>query len=116
MVLQMTRRAILAIFLLSSLAGVASGQVISAPTGQSRYVIELAPEVTATCDARTVVDELAATYGGTVEPQSEAGRFVIDLLPARAELLRRDAQVATIAEAGRWKGDDPVPYQMATAT
>jgi RHS repeat-associated protein len=80
------------------LAGVAAGQIAPVPSGQGRYLVELSTEAAAV-DARTLVSELAATYGGTVEPRSQAGRFVIDILPARAEMLGRDARVTRIAEA-----------------
>ena len=72
---------------LLSLAGIAVGQVAPVPSGQERYLVELTPEAAASVDARTLVSELAATYGGTVEPQSQAGRFVIDILAARAAML-----------------------------
>jgi len=68
------------------------------PRARGGYLVELTPEA-ASVDARTLVSELAATDGGTVEPQPQAGRFVIDMLPARAEMLGRDARGNRIADA-----------------
>lgn len=90
---------LMVVTLMLSLAGVAAGQVTPVPSGQGRYVVELMPEAAASVDARTLVSELAATYGGTVEEQPQAGRCVIDILPGRAEMLGRDPRVTRIAQA-----------------
>jgi RHS repeat-associated protein len=103
----MMRRLSLAVTLMLSLAGAAAGQVTSLPAGQGRYLVELTSEAASSGDARTLVSELAATYGGSVEPQPQAGRFVIDMLPARAELLGRDSRVTRITEARQSQDKKP---------
>jgi RHS repeat-associated protein len=98
----MNARWLFGVFLAAYATVQLSAQTAS-PADSHRYRVELKDEVLAG-DPATALRELAATYGGTLESPTPGAPYVIDLSPARAEMLRKDARVRAFAELSTASG------------